>query len=86
MPQQRYPGEGFQSSPPPPLFLQTTVLAMAYKNFVTAYMNGSNRPSNYVRFDVPDSHWLDLQDRLNRWGGSKTWQQLQQLGQIAKTD
>ncbi len=59
---------------------------MAHKNFVTTYTNGANLPSHYLRFDVPDNHWLDLQDRLNRWGGSKTWQQLQQLGHIAKTD
>ena len=79
-------GGGFSRVPSPALFLRIPALAMAHKNFVTAYMNGGNRPSNYVRFDVPDNHWLDLQDRLNRWGGSKTWKQLQQLGQIAKTD
>ena len=53
------------------------------RNWVTQYSPLASRPS---RHDVPDAHWLDLQDRLNRWGGSKTWQQLQQLGQIAKTD
>ena len=56
----------------PAQFLRILVTAMAHKNFVTAYMNGGNRPSNYVRFDDPETHWLDLQDSLNRWGGSKT--------------
>jgi len=53
------------------------------RNWVMQYSNGRPLPQ---RFDAPDTHWLDLQDRLNRWGGSHTWQQLQQLGQIAKTD
>ena len=53
------------------------------RNWVMQYSNGRPLPQ---RFDAPDTHWLDLQDRLNRLGGSHTWQQLQQLGQIAKTD
>ena len=50
---------------------------------IMQYSNSQPRPQ---RLDAPDTYWLDLQDSLNRWGGSKTWQQLQQLGQIAKTD
>ena len=56
---------------------------MTRHNWVMQYSNSNPRPQ---RFDEPENHWLDLQDSLNRWGGSKTWQQLQQLGQIAKID
>ena len=68
--------------PLPAPFLQIALIAMQ-RNWVTQYSPMASRPS---RHDVPDAHWLDLQDRLDRWGGSKTWQQLQQLGQIAKRD
>ena len=78
---QQYQGEVFKSASPA-LFLQIAVIAMQ-RNWVMQYSNGRPLPQ---RFDAPDTHWLDLQDRLNRWGGSHTWQQLQQLGQIAKTD
>ena len=75
-------GEAFGVHLSPTQFLQIAVIAMQ-RNWVMQYSNSRPLPQ---RFDVPDTHWLDLQDRLNRWGGSKTWQQLQQLGQIAKTD
>ena len=70
-------GSGYLPRP-----IQIAVIAMN-QNWVTQYSSSQPRPQ---RFDVPDSHWLEMQDRLNRWGGSKTWKQLQQLGQIAKTD
>ena len=68
--------------PPPAQFLQIAVIAMQ-RNWVMQYSNSQPRPQ---RFNAPDTHWLDLQDSLNRWGGSKTWQQFQQLGQIATFD
>jgi hypothetical protein len=52
-------------------------------NWITAYTSADYRSS---RFDEPDRHWLELQRRLNRWSGASTWQRLEQLGQIAKTD
>ena len=52
-------------------------------NWVTQYSPQASRQS---RFDVPDQRWLELQENLNRWGGSHTMQQLQQLGRIARTD
>ena len=75
-------GEAFGVHLSPALFLQIAVISMQ-RNWVMQYSNGRPLPQ---RFDAPDTHWLDLQGRLNRWGGSHTWQQLQQLGQIAKTD
>ena len=56
---------------------------MTRHNWVTAFSLSSARPS---RFDEPEQRWLELQENLNRWGGSHTMQQLQQLGRIAKTD
>jgi hypothetical protein len=54
-----------------------------HSNWITAYTSQSMRPS---RFDEPEQRWLELQENLNRWGGSHTMQQLQQLGRIAKAD
>ena len=52
-------------------------------NWVTQYSPQASRQS---RFDEPEHRWVELQENLNRWGGSHTWQQLQQLGQIARTN
>ena len=56
---------------------------MSRHNWVTAYSPVSARQS---RFEEPEGHWLELQQRLNRWGGGQTIERLEQLGQIAKTD
>ena len=56
---------------------------MSRSNWVMAYSSQGNRPQ---RFDEPERRWVELQENLNRWGGSHTWQQLQQLGQIARTN
>ena len=53
------------------------------RNWLMRYSNSKPRPQ---RFDEPENYWLDLQDSLNRWGGSKTWQQLHQLGRMVKTN
>ena len=63
----------------PAQFLQIGVIAMQ-RNWVMEYSGNRPRPQ---RFDAPDTHWLDLQDSLNRWGGGQTWQRLQHLGAIA---
>ena len=75
-------GGGFSRVLSPALFLQIAVIAMQ-RNWVMQYSNSRPRPQ---RFDAPDSHWLDLQDSLNRWGGGQTWQRLQNLGAIARID
>ena len=62
---------------------QIAVIAMSRSNWVMAYSSQANRPQ---RFDEPERRWVELQENLNRWGGSHTWQQLQQLGQIARTN
>ena len=36
--------------------------------------------------EEPESHWLESQQRLNRWGGRQAMERLEQLGQIANTD
>ena len=56
---------------------------MTRHNWVTQFSLSTARPS---RFDEPEARWMELQENLNRWGGSHTMQQLQQLGRIAKTD
>ena len=56
---------------------------MPRHNWVTQFTLSTARPS---RFDEPEARWMELQESLNRWGGSHTMQQLQQLGNIAKTD
>ena len=53
-------------------------------NWVTdGYLNSGDRPG---RYEKPDRYWLELQRSLGRWGGGQTWQRLEQLGEIAKTD
>ena len=56
---------------------------MTRHNWVTAYSPVSARQP---RFEEPEGHWLELQQRLKRWGGGQTIERLEQLGQIAKTD
>ena len=69
--------------PLPAPIVHIAVIAMSRSNWVMAYSSQSNRPQ---RFDEPDHRWVELQENLNRWGGGQTWQQLQQLGQIARTN
>ena len=52
-------------------------------NWVTAFSTTSN--TRQSRFDEPEGCWLEMQQRMNRWGGGHTWDRLQQLGAIAKT-
>ena len=53
-------------------------------NWVTAYMNGGQRPD---RYEPTPEHWLELQRKLGRWAnGGQTWRHLEQVGQIARTD
>ena len=47
------------------------------------YLNGGQRPD---RYPPTDQHWLELQRRLGRWVGGKTWRRLEQLGSIASLD
>ena len=77
------PGGGLSRVLSPALFLQIAVIPMSRSNWVMAYSSQANRPQ---RFDEPERRWVELQENLNRWGGSHTWQQLQQLGQIARTN
>ena len=56
---------------------------MSRHNWLTAYSPVSPRQS---WFEEPEGHWLELQQRLNRWGGGQTIERLEQLGQIARTD
>ena len=56
---------------------------MTRHNWVTAYSPVSAMQS---RFEEPEGRWLELQQRLNRWGGGQAIARLEQLGQIAKTD
>lgn len=53
------------------------------RNWVTAYMNGGNRPSHY---EPTPQHWRELEARLQCWGGVSSWKRLEQLGTIARTD
>ena len=76
-------GGPLRSSASPAPIVHIAVIAMSRSNWVMAYSSQGNRPQ---RFDEPERRWVELQENLNRWGGSHTWQQLQQLGQIARTN
>ena len=79
--QQQQQGEGFQECLPRPIPLNRSK-AMG-RNWVTAYMNGGNRPSHY---EPTPQHWRELEARLQCWGGVSSWKRLEQLGTIARTD
>ena len=56
---------------------------MPHHNWITAY---TGNPERQPRFDETEGHWVEMQDRLNRWGSGHTWDRLQQLGTIARID
>ena len=47
------------------------------------YMNGGQRPD---RYEPTPQHWLELEARLNRWGGVSSWKRLEQLGEAARIE
>ena len=60
-----------------------TTPEMPHHNWITAY---TGNPERQPRFDETEGHWVEMQDRLNRWGSGHAWDRLQQRGTIARTD